>query len=306
MAMTDLRRLPVGGTAVGTGINGHPEFAGRVCELLSTWTQTKPPFKESRNHFADQATLDAAVAAHAPLKTLAVSLIKIANADPSRLIEVPTRGTVGPGNDIMIAGFIIDGSSSKTVLVRAVGPTLGAFGVSNALADAIRDTSGVPEMLLVIGVYCVLNFIIQSLIQPRFIGDSVGLAMTTTFVALVFWNWLFLDNTMYAPEASQNEEWNRGAYLARSVGQCSACHSPRNRFGAIRKDAYLAGGEAEGWYAPPLNEQSPSPVPWTVDELTAYLRTGIAGKHAIAGGPMQQVVYNLAQADERDVRAIAV
>ena len=51
-------------------------------------------------------------------------------------------------------------------------------------------TSGVPEMLLVIGVYCVLNFIIQSLIQPRFIGDSVGLAMTTTFVALVFWAWL--------------------------------------------------------------------------------------------------------------------
>jgi predicted PurR-regulated permease PerM len=51
-------------------------------------------------------------------------------------------------------------------------------------------TGGVSEMLLVIGVYCVLNFIIQSLIQPRFIGDSVGLAMTTTFVALVFWAWL--------------------------------------------------------------------------------------------------------------------
>jgi AI-2 transport protein TqsA len=51
-------------------------------------------------------------------------------------------------------------------------------------------TGGVPEMLLVIGVYCVLNFVIQSLIQPRFVGDSVGLAMTTTFVALVFWAWL--------------------------------------------------------------------------------------------------------------------
>jgi predicted PurR-regulated permease PerM len=51
-------------------------------------------------------------------------------------------------------------------------------------------TLGVPEMLLVIGVYCLLNFVIQSLIQPRFVGDSVGLAMTTTFVALVFWAWL--------------------------------------------------------------------------------------------------------------------
>jgi len=51
-------------------------------------------------------------------------------------------------------------------------------------------TGGVEEMLLVIGVYCVLNFVIQSLIQPRFVGDSVGLAMTTTFVSLVFWAWL--------------------------------------------------------------------------------------------------------------------
>jgi AI-2 transport protein TqsA len=51
-------------------------------------------------------------------------------------------------------------------------------------------TLGVPEMLVVIAVYCVLNFIIQSLIQPRYVGDSVGLATTTTFVALVFWAWL--------------------------------------------------------------------------------------------------------------------
>jgi AI-2 transport protein TqsA len=51
-------------------------------------------------------------------------------------------------------------------------------------------TLGVPEMLVVIAAYCVLNFVIQSLIQPRFVGDSVGLAMTTTFIALVFWAWL--------------------------------------------------------------------------------------------------------------------
>jgi len=51
-------------------------------------------------------------------------------------------------------------------------------------------TLGVPEMLIVIAAYCVLNFVIQSLLQPRFVGDSVGLAMTTTFVALVFWAWL--------------------------------------------------------------------------------------------------------------------
>ena len=51
-------------------------------------------------------------------------------------------------------------------------------------------TLGVPEMLIVIAAYCLLNFVIQSLIQPRFVGDSVGLAMTTTFLALIFWAWL--------------------------------------------------------------------------------------------------------------------
>ena len=51
-------------------------------------------------------------------------------------------------------------------------------------------TGGVSQMLTVIAVYCVLNFVIQTVIQPRFVGDSVGLAMTTTFVALVFWAWL--------------------------------------------------------------------------------------------------------------------
>jgi hypothetical protein len=42
----------------------------------------------------------------------------------------------------------------------------------------------------VIVVYCVLNLIVQSIIQPRFVGDSVGLSMTVTFVALLFWGWV--------------------------------------------------------------------------------------------------------------------
>lgn len=62
-------------------------------------------------------------------------LLRISNADTSRLLQFSMRGTVGTGGDIMISGFVIDGTSPKTVLVRAIGPTLGAFGVANALAD---------------------------------------------------------------------------------------------------------------------------------------------------------------------------
>ncbi len=62
-------------------------------------------------------------------------LLKITNPDPSRMIQVSTRAQIGAGGDIMISGFVVEGSSSKTLLVRAVGPTLSAFGVTNALAD---------------------------------------------------------------------------------------------------------------------------------------------------------------------------
>ena len=51
-------------------------------------------------------------------------------------------------------------------------------------------TGGPGLMVAVIVVYCVLNLVIQSVIQPRFIGDAVGLSTTLTFVALVFWAWL--------------------------------------------------------------------------------------------------------------------
>jgi predicted PurR-regulated permease PerM len=51
-------------------------------------------------------------------------------------------------------------------------------------------TGGWQLALAVVVVYCVLNMVIQSLIQPRFIGDSVGLSATATFVALLFWAWV--------------------------------------------------------------------------------------------------------------------
>src|SRR5215218_6267035 len=69
-------------------------------------------------------------------------------------------------------------------------PNVGfIIGLAPPALLALLD-GGAKEMLLVIAVYCVLNLVIQSLIQPRFVGDSVGLAATTTFLALIFWAWL--------------------------------------------------------------------------------------------------------------------
>jgi fumarate hydratase class II len=72
-----LSELAIGGTAVGTGINTHPRFAGKVCKELSRRTKVK--FKEAENHREAQAAKDAIVDASGALKTIAVSLSKIAN-----------------------------------------------------------------------------------------------------------------------------------------------------------------------------------------------------------------------------------
>ncbi len=120
------------------------------------------------------------------------------------------------------------------------------------------------------------------------------------------WNLLFLHRASFQPDAAQSAEWNRGAYLVESLGHCGGCHAPRNGLGAEKKNAGLSGGEAEGWYVPALDHASPSPLPWSVDSLTMYLRTGITADHAMAGGPMQEVVTSLANASAEDVRAIAV
>ncbi|MBK9118643.1 MAG: class II fumarate hydratase [Phycisphaerales bacterium] len=72
-----LRELPIGGTAVGTGINTHPDFARLVCEIINHETQES--FREADNHFEAQACKDTVVGASSALRTIAITLLKIAN-----------------------------------------------------------------------------------------------------------------------------------------------------------------------------------------------------------------------------------
>jgi nicotinate dehydrogenase subunit B len=100
--------------------------------------------------------------------------------------------------------------------------------------------------------------------------------------------------------------WNRGAYLVEGLGHCGACHSPRNALGAEKAHAYLAGGFAEGWEAPALTSLSQAPIPWSEDELYAYLRSGESRFHGVAAGPMAPVVKELANLPDPEIRAMAV
>jgi fumarate hydratase class II len=104
-AMTSMLELPLGGTAIGTGLNALPGFAAETIQLLSD--QTGIPFREARNHFEAQAARDAVCFLSGALKTYAVALTKIAN-DIRWLASGPRSGlgeiklpATQPGSSIM-------------------------------------------------------------------------------------------------------------------------------------------------------------------------------------------------------------
>ena len=100
-----MRQLPLGGTAVGTGINAHPEFGPRVAQILENLTGVK--FRSSSNYFEGISSQDTSVEMSGVLKTLACSLMKIAN-DLRLMNSGPLAGigeielpALQPGSSIM-------------------------------------------------------------------------------------------------------------------------------------------------------------------------------------------------------------
>jgi fumarate hydratase, class II len=104
-AREDLTEVALGGTAVGTGVNTHPEFAQRVCQKLSE--RFGVGVRETKNHFQAQSAMDGTVFTSGALKTVAVSLMKIANdirwlgAGPRANLAEIALPEVQPGSSIM-------------------------------------------------------------------------------------------------------------------------------------------------------------------------------------------------------------
>lgn len=120
------------------------------------------------------------------------------------------------------------------------------------------------------------------------------------------WNLLYLHPGPVADDASHNAEWLRGRYLVEGPGHCAACHTPMTTLGAEDSGKPFAGGSIDGWDVPPLNALGHKQPPWTADQLTSYLRTGLASQHGAAAGPMEPVTRQLGMVSESDVRAMAV
>jgi mono/diheme cytochrome c family protein len=120
------------------------------------------------------------------------------------------------------------------------------------------------------------------------------------------WNILFFSPAPYADTAGKSAAWNRGAYLVNGPGHCSACHTPKNMFGAD-KGAALTGAALQGWYAPDLTGDAQAGLgAWSAQDIVEYLGTG-RNAHSIASGPMAEAVENsTTQMTASDLNAVAV
>ncbi len=138
-ALSALRAIAMGGTAVGTGVNTHPEFGRRTAKALSRLTGLV--LKEAENHFMAQASQDAALALSGRLKTAASAFIKMAN-DLRLMNSGPVSGigeirlkAVQPGSSIM-PGKV---NPVMPEAVRMIGAQVIGNGVTVAMSDAMGE-----------------------------------------------------------------------------------------------------------------------------------------------------------------------
>jgi fumarate hydratase class II len=141
-SLGDVYELALGGTAVGTGLNTHPQFAVKAAEKIAK--ETALPFRSAPNKFAALAAHDALVQASGTLKTVACSLMKIAN--DVRLLGSGPRSGIGelslpanePGSSIMPGKVNPTQSEAMTMACAQV--------IGNDMAVAVGGCSGHFEL----------------------------------------------------------------------------------------------------------------------------------------------------------------
>jgi mono/diheme cytochrome c family protein len=129
-----------------------------------------------------------------------------------------------------------------------------------------------------------------------------------TQAALAVWRSLYFTPAPALPRAPTDER-GRGEYLVQALGHCSACHTPRNLFGASTNMMDLSGGliPMQNWYAPSLTSPSEAGLAhWDLRQVERLLATGIADGAAVQG-PMAEVVLESTQhLSPADLRTMAL
>ena len=215
-ARNDLSELAIGGTAVGTGINTHKDFGKKMAARISEATGVK--FREAKNHFEAQASKDAVVQTSGALKTVSVSLIKIAN-DIRWLGSGPRCGfgeillpAIQPGSSIM-PGKVnpVIGESVTQVAAQVIG---------NDAAITIGGQSGNFEL---------------NVMMPMMADNLLQSIRLLSRVCTVF-----VDKCISAIEA---DEERCGEIIEQSLAMCTSL-APiigYDNAAAIAKEAYASG-----------------------------------------------------------------
>ncbi len=123
------------------------------------------------------------------------------------------------------------------------------------------------------------------------------------------WRTLFFSAGEYKPDPAKSDEWNRGAYLVQGLGHCGMCHTRINALGGSSELQAFEGGliPMQDWYAPSLTSNKEAGLgDWSIEDITALLRTGTSRRGAVYG-PMAEVVYDSLQyLTDSDIRAMSV
>ena len=123
------------------------------------------------------------------------------------------------------------------------------------------------------------------------------------------WKSRYFEPGRFEPDPERSEEWNRGAYLVRHLGHCGECHTPRGRFGVLRRGAALTGNpDLAGEEVPNITADPEEGIgDWSSGDIEYFLETGMEPDGDSTGGTMADVIDNCtSHLTEADRRAIAV
>ncbi len=251
-AQEELGEVALGGTAVGTGVNAHPEFAARVCSSLSEKMGVE--VRETDNHFQAQNTLDSVLEASGSLRTIALSLNKIAN-DVRWLGSGPRAGLgelalpeVQPGSSIM------PGKVNPVISESVIQTAAQVVGNDLAIAQSAQGSYFELNMMMPVAAHNLLESIdLLAASADNFADQCVkGLTATDTGPQMVERGLML------------------GTALAPAIGYDAAA--------AIAKEAAASGGT--------IRETALERTELSSEELDTLLNPEKMTEPGLGGGPM--------------------
>ena len=115
--------------------------------------------------------------------------------------------------------------------------------------------------------------------------------MVSSRLAAGTWKGLNFTAARFTPDATQDEQWNRGAYLVRHLGHCGECHTPRSDFGVLQADQEMAGSKLGDETIPNITPHRVDGIGrWSASDIEYFLDIGMLPDGDFAGSSMGDVI----------------